>query len=459
MAKLTDYATVSTLNDGMWIYTAIDTDTDGDFESRKFSLATLRASMYATNGVMLKLSKGADIASANALTLGADGNYFDVTGTTDITSIDTVQVGTQVTLQFDDALTVTHHATDLITPNGQDMITQAGDHVSFVEYEAGKWRVTYTSIVTELDVVAFIPIAAPTHFEGLVYYDITEKALSYYNDEEDVTINLGQESIVRVYNDTGVAIPDGSIVEITGSTGEFPHVGLAIASSEHVDVLGIATHEIGIAEFGYVTTFGVVRGPTTTGMTAGNVLFLSDTVAGEFTESEPDIANEAVHIGKVVKVDASGKIFVSIHPHRHALSYAALYWSVPIATVLAVATPLKALGTTAAEGLNPNFTVAVDNRLTYTGSETGWFTVAITISVSKGSAGTSQGDHHIYKNGSAVTGATIGRSYTSATDTGSIALIAHVEMAQNDYIELWLENSSGDDTTVQGGTMVVRRIS
>jgi len=456
MANLILYPTVTTLLEGMFMHTEIDSG--GGFTTKKFTLSQLRASLAVVSGIQI-LSKGADIASANALTLGADGNYFDVTGTTNITSIVTVGIGAQVTLQFDDVVTVSHHATDLITPNGQDMITQAGDHISFVEYDTGKWRVTYTSIVTELDIVAFIPITAPAHFEGLVYYDEAEKALSYYNDEADVTINLGQESIVRVYNDTVAIIPDGSVVEIVGSTGEFPHVDLAIATSEHIDVLGLATHSIGIGEYGYVTTFGVVRGPTTTGMTAGDVLFLSDTVAGEFTNVEPDIANEAVHIGKVVKVDASGKVFVSIHPHRDALSYAGMYWSVPAATVLASSVPLKAAGTTAAQGLDPNFTVAVDNRLTYTGSETGQFSVAVTISVSKGAAGTSQGDHHIYKNGSPVAGATIGRSYTSATDTGSIALISNVELATNDYVELWLENDSGDDTTVQGGTMICRRIS
>src|SRR5574343_1836492 len=34
-----------------------------------------------------KWAKGADVASANALALGTDGNYFDITGTTTITSI------------------------------------------------------------------------------------------------------------------------------------------------------------------------------------------------------------------------------------------------------------------------------------------------------------------------------------------------------------------------------------
>lgn len=91
----------------------------------------------------LQLSKGADIASATALPLLTDGNFFDVTGTTAITSIDTSgKVGTEITLQFDGALTLTHHATDLILPRGLNITTEAGDVAKFVEYASGDWLCT-----------------------------------------------------------------------------------------------------------------------------------------------------------------------------------------------------------------------------------------------------------------------------------------------------------------------------
>ena len=95
----------------------------------------------------VKFSKGADVASANALTLGTDGNYFDITGTTAITSITTISIGTVVKLHFDDALTLTHHATDLILPGGTNITTVAGDEAEFVEYDTGDWRCTsYTGV-------------------------------------------------------------------------------------------------------------------------------------------------------------------------------------------------------------------------------------------------------------------------------------------------------------------------
>lgn len=85
-------------------------------------------------------SKGADVASAAALALGNDGNYFDITGTTAITSIATKGSGTVIMLHFDAALTLTHHATDLILPGGTNITTAAGDEAMFVEYASGDWR-------------------------------------------------------------------------------------------------------------------------------------------------------------------------------------------------------------------------------------------------------------------------------------------------------------------------------
>ena len=90
----------------------------------------------------ISLSKGADIASATALVTGNDGNYFDVTGTTDITSINAIGIGTILKLHFDGALTLTHDATNLILPRGHDIVTVAGDEVELIEYAEGDFILT-----------------------------------------------------------------------------------------------------------------------------------------------------------------------------------------------------------------------------------------------------------------------------------------------------------------------------
>jgi hypothetical protein len=95
------------------------------------------------NGSQIQWSQGADVASAAALAVLTDGNYFDVTGTTTITSINTTGgAGTQIKLHFDGALTLTHHATNLILPGGANITTAAGDEAEFIEYGAGTYRCT-----------------------------------------------------------------------------------------------------------------------------------------------------------------------------------------------------------------------------------------------------------------------------------------------------------------------------
>jgi len=95
------------------------------------------------NGAQIQWSKGADVASATALAVLTDGNYFDVTGTTTITSINTTGgAGTQIKIHFDGILTLTHHATNLILPGGANITTAAGDEAEFMEYGAGTYRCT-----------------------------------------------------------------------------------------------------------------------------------------------------------------------------------------------------------------------------------------------------------------------------------------------------------------------------
>ena len=95
------------------------------------------------NGHQVQWSKGADVASNGALAVGTDGNYFDVTGTTTITSINTTGgAGTLIKLHFDGACQLTHHASNLILAGAANFTTEAGDELEFVEYGSGTYRMT-----------------------------------------------------------------------------------------------------------------------------------------------------------------------------------------------------------------------------------------------------------------------------------------------------------------------------
>ena len=96
----------------------------------------------AFNNLNYKITytRGADIASASALPLFSDGDFFHVTGTTGITSLASLGVGMQVVLKFDGIVVLTHHETSLILPGDTDYTTAAGDALRFVEYSAGNWK-------------------------------------------------------------------------------------------------------------------------------------------------------------------------------------------------------------------------------------------------------------------------------------------------------------------------------
>ena len=90
------------------------------------------------------IKKGGDIASASPLVIDTDGDYFDVTGTTGFAAM-TVAAGRQFTLQFDGALLMTHHATNLDLPGEANITTVAGDVAVFQSTVANQVQcISYT---------------------------------------------------------------------------------------------------------------------------------------------------------------------------------------------------------------------------------------------------------------------------------------------------------------------------
>ena len=117
----------------------ISVSTNGNLDLSANGTGGVKVSDY------LVQTKGSDISSATSLTLGKDGNFFDVTGTTTITSIGTQGIGSLITLQFDGALTFTHHSTNLILPGAANITTAAGDIATLYEYASADWRcINYT---------------------------------------------------------------------------------------------------------------------------------------------------------------------------------------------------------------------------------------------------------------------------------------------------------------------------
>lgn len=174
--------------------------------------------------------------------------------------------------------------------------------------------VSDTGAVTGVIQENFTPVTAPAYTEGRVFYDSTANTLCYYNDNSQMTVNIGQESIVRVRNQTGATLTNGTVVYINGATGNTPTVTKAIATSfATADIIGVLTTDVANNGFGYATTTGLVNGLDTSAFVEGDIVFLSDTVAGTFTTVEPVRPNYAVQVGIILRANPSvGTLLVAI---------------------------------------------------------------------------------------------------------------------------------------------------
>lgn len=129
---------------------------------------------------------------------------------------------------------------------------------------------------------------------------------------------IGEETYYRIQASAGIT--DGQVVMFTGTTGTdgsftgAPATGLTAATAFYT--LGIATEDIANTEWGYVTTFGLVRDIDTTGggeaWVNGEVLYLDTGTPGGLTKIAPVAPDPKVIVATVVYANASGSLLV--HP-------------------------------------------------------------------------------------------------------------------------------------------------
>lgn len=161
---------------------------------------------------------------------------------------------------------------------------------------------------------------------GQLVWNDTDGTLDLGLKGGNVTLQLGQEEIIRIVNKT-----NGNLLESEykcvrirtqaegGAQGQRLAVKLAQANTKanHSGILGLVTENINNNQEGFITTFGYVRNINTTGSLQGeswvdgDALWLSDTVAGQLTNIEP--LTHPVQIGWVVYAHGvNGKIFVKV---------------------------------------------------------------------------------------------------------------------------------------------------
>jgi hypothetical protein len=120
---------------------------------------------------------------------------------------------------------------------------------------------------------------------------------------------------VYVRNQSGSTIPAGSIVYISGATGNRPLITLAQANNDanSAQTIGFVKTSIANNAFGYVIVRGELENIDTSALTEGVQLYLSPTTAGTWTTTKPSAPQHLVYVGIVIRAHPTqGVILVAV---------------------------------------------------------------------------------------------------------------------------------------------------
>ena len=137
------------------------------------------------------------------------------------------------------------------------------------------------------------------------------------------TLQVGQEQLIRVTNNSGTSINDGMAVMATGTLGNSGRITVAKANLTQANakfILGVVTETIASGADGFVTAFGKVRGINTSGSqygetwVDGDVLYVKDSGSGALTKVVPTDTQVKLPVAIVISAHGSnGTLFVRVN--------------------------------------------------------------------------------------------------------------------------------------------------
>ena len=172
--------------------------------------------------------------------------------------------------------------------------------------------------------VQFNTVATETSAVGKMYWNDQDGTVDLGLKGGNVTLQIGQEQLVRVVNKSGEDLLESSYqaVRVTGAQGNRLKVDLALATDDlnSAETIGIVTQTIINNQEGFVTTSGLVRKINTTGSIQdetwndGDILYLSPISSGGLTNKKPIFPQHLVVMGYVVRAHINqGSIYVKVN--------------------------------------------------------------------------------------------------------------------------------------------------
>jgi hypothetical protein len=298
----------------------INLDRDFEFADRlKYSLIT--------GGMTMTLDDDSSLFPDNSLI-----QFFVANDTLPATATLNITAGTQCYYLSENITTLTLNVGDfceLKKATGSSWLLNVWNKSS------GGGGVPYTGATQDVDLGEFglltgniefdnTPTNIPTAAGSMVWND-TDGTLDLKLKGGNVTLQIGQENVLRVVNKTATNVnlleANYQAVRVTGAQGQRLKVDLAQATTDTLsaETIGLVTETINNNQEGFITTSGLIRGINTTGSLQsetwadGDILYLSPTVAGQLTKVKPTAPNHLVIIGYVIHAHATqGSIFVKV---------------------------------------------------------------------------------------------------------------------------------------------------
>lgn len=162
-------------------------------------------------------------------------------------------------------------------------------------------------------------VGTPPTTAGALYWntDDNAKTLDLVMEGGAVVQQIGEETYFRIKASS--AITNGQAVMFTGTVGASgglqaaPASGLTASTASYF--MGVATEDIALNGWGYITHFGLVRGIDTSGgaesWVDGEILYYDPTVTGGLTKTVPVAPAAIIQVAAVVYASAvNGSLFV-----------------------------------------------------------------------------------------------------------------------------------------------------
>lgn len=329
--------------------------------------------------------------------------------------------------------------TEDVAPVGQDVTAQIAKALQDLA-TAPQPRESNTLNTNYLD---FELVAPHTDRIGRLAWNGTDQTLDLGMDY-NVVQQIGQETYARVTNTTGVTIPNGAVVGFAGATSNAISVApyLADGTQPSLYILGVMTHDLpDSGELGYCTTWGFVRGLDTSAFSAGDILYASPSVAGEFVNVKPTAPDNVLPVAACIVADATDGV-VFVRPTIQQMQYYGVFAKTTDQTPAVINT----------EYLLTFDSTTISNGVVIGGTtsqiivpESGLYNFTANIQLSSGSSSAKNVWFWFKKNGTAI--ANSARIVTTDINNGYIPLTLNepISLAANDYVEIAF---AADNTSV-----------